>query len=84
MVVVRDATVPGHVRTPLYIMGKRGVVRLIHGEFRDPELLAYGDRHAPRRPLYLVDFSAIDLWPGGTTADTVGVGVYEHWLEPAI
>ncbi len=39
---VRADTPPGHIRTPVYIRGKCGVVRRIFGDFPNPEGLAYG------------------------------------------
>ncbi len=33
---------PGHVRTPVYIRGKQGVITAQHGHFPNPEQLAYG------------------------------------------
>jgi len=52
-VVVRDVDSSGHVRTPAYIRGKRGVVECLCGAFNNPEDLAYG---LPRQPLYRVRF----------------------------
>ena len=43
---VARATAAGHVRTPRYVRGKRGVVERICGAFRNPEELAL---RAPRR-----------------------------------
>ncbi len=39
---VRADSPPGHIRTPVYIRGKCGVVRRIFGDFPNPEGLAYG------------------------------------------
>src|SRR3981189_3610618 len=76
---------PGHIRTPAYVRGKLGWVERVHGEFRDPELLAYGRDGLPRRPLYLVGFRQTDLWPeryAESPRDNLYVDIYEHWLEP--
>lgn len=80
---VRTAFPPGHVRTPYFIRGKRGVVDSIAGAFANPEELAYGRPGAPPRPLYRVRFHQTDLWPDyrGTENDTAVVDIFEHWLE---
>lgn len=82
-VAVRRADPPGHVRTPWYVRGRRGVVERVCGRFGDPEELAYG-RDGMRRTLYRVRFPQVELWPeyGGPAADSVDVEIYEHWLEP--
>ena len=82
---VRTDNRPGHIRTPLYIRGKVGSVERVHGEFRNPETLAYGKDGLPKRPLYLVGFHQGDVWQKYATApkDTLYVDIYEHWLEPA-
>lgn len=75
-----------HVRTPGYVRGKQGWVERVHGEFRNPEGLAYGRDGLPRQPLYLVGFRQTDLWQARyaeSAADTLYVDVYEHWLERA-
>ena len=76
---------PGHVRTPTYVRGKLGSVERVHGEFRDPEHLAYGRNGLPCQPLYLVGFWQTDLWPqryAESARDRLYVDIYEHWLEP--
>ncbi len=82
---VRVGSPPGHFRTPEYIQGKIGAVTAVHGEFRNPESLAYGSDGLPKQFLYLVRFDQTQLWPRYTTpsSDTLFVDVYEHWLEPA-
>ncbi len=82
---VRSEDKPGHVRTPGYVRGKAGLVESVLGEFRNPELLAYGDPGLPERPLYKISFRQKDLWEGypGPPDDTLCMDIYEHWLEPA-
>jgi nitrile hydratase len=82
---VAERATAGHVRTPRYIRGKRGVVERICGEFRNPEELAYGRYDGERRPLYRVRFAQREVWPdyAGAPDDTVDVEIYEHWLEHA-
>ena len=84
-VSVRRSEPPGHLRTPYYVRGKRGVVERVCGSFANPEELAYGRDGLPTRPLYRVRFRQADLWPdyAGPAADSVEVEVFEHWLEPA-
>jgi hypothetical protein len=79
---VKDEARPGHIRTPSYIMGKTGVVSRVHGSFRNPEQLAYGQDGLPKVPLYCVAFDAQHVWGRPTGSDKVVVDVYEHWLEP--
>lgn len=74
----------GHVRTPGYVRGKVGVVAAVHGEFRNPESLAYGGDGLPQLPLYLVGFEQTEVWGarhGGPSHDKVYADIYEHWLE---
>jgi nitrile hydratase len=79
---VAERDVAGHVRTPRYIRGKRGIVERICGAFRNPEALAYGIWDGPAVPLYRVRFALHDVWPATqATRDTLDVELYEHWLE---
>lgn len=86
-VQVRAFDAPGHVRTPAYVRGKRGWVERVHGEFRNPETLAYGAEGLPRKPLYMIGFRQPDLWPererlAESPRDTLYVDIYEDWLLP--
>ena len=80
---VRVAHPPGHVRTPFYIRGKRGVVERLCGQYANPEELAYGRDGRPRLPLYRVRFRQCEVWPeyAGAPEDTLDVEIYQHWLE---
>jgi len=80
---VRQAQPPGHVRTPFYVRGRRGVVESLAGDFADPEELAYGRDGLPTKPLYRVRFKQSELWPdySGSDVDSLVVDIYEHWLE---
>ena len=82
---VRAEDRPGHIRTPSYIRGKIGWVEQIHGDFLNPESLAYGRDGLPQRPLYLVAFNQTDVWDQyeASPQDKLLVDIYEHWLEPA-
>ena len=79
---VRADFPPGHIRTPVYVRGKTGVVTRRFGEFTNPELAAYR-LTGPKKPLYQVRFRQIDLWPdyAGSAHDTVDLDLYEHWLD---
>jgi nitrile hydratase len=76
---------PGHIRTPFYIRGRTGWIEKVHGEFLNPESLAYGRDGMPKRPLYLVGFRQTEVWEEYKTSapDKVYVDIFEHWLEPA-
>jgi len=82
---VRAAAPPGHVRTPWYIRGKRGVIERLCGSFRNPEELAYTRSGLPKVPLYRVRFDQHEVWPdyAGPADDTLDVEIYQHWLDPA-
>lgn len=84
-VTVRQADVPGHVRTPWYVRGREGVVERLCGAYPNPEELAYARSGLPAQPLYRVRFMQRAVWPdyGGNPTDTVDVEIYQHWLEPA-
>ncbi len=84
-VVVRTDNPPGHVRTPTYLRGKRGVILRDFGLWPNPEQLAYGKPGWPRRTNYWVQFAMTDVWGGASspgTADTVVAEIYDQWLEP--
>ena len=84
---VRAEERPGHIRTPAYVRGKAGWVERVHGEFRDPEQLAYGRAGLPPKALYMVGFLQTDLWPqryAESPSDRLYVDIYEHWLEPIV
>ena len=82
---VQSREVDGHVRTPSYIMGKRGVVERVAGAFGNPEELADGRRDGERVALYRVRFNQLDVWASyaGASEDSLDVELFEHWLEPA-
>ena len=83
-VKVRYAHPPGHVRTPEYVRGRRGVVERLCGTYPNPEELAYARSGLPARPLYRVRFWQRELWPDyrGSSSDTVDVEIFHHWLDP--
>tara|TARA_Y100001970_G_scaffold286686_1_gene409485 strand:+ start:1301 stop:1600 length:300 start_codon:yes stop_codon:yes gene_type:complete len=82
-VLVLDHDPPGHIRTPSYLRGKKGIIEFKHGIFRDPEKLALGKPGLPKRALYLVKFKQKDVWDSynGPENDTIAADIYEHWLK---
>ena len=76
---------PGHIRTPVYLLGKRGWIFALQGAYRHAERLAYND-FGPRVPLYLVAFDATEVWgeqvPQAERGHSVLVEIYEDWLAP--
>lgn len=74
----------GHVRTPAYVRGKTGWIERVHGDYCNPEQLAYGRDGLPPKTLYMVGFKQTDLWQARYRAsgeDCLYVDIYEHWLE---
>lgn len=76
---------PGHIRTPVYLLGKRGRIFALQGAYQHAERLAYND-FGPRVPLYLVAFDATEIWgeqvPQAERGHSVLVEIYEDWLTP--
>ena len=74
---------PGHVRTPMYVRGKVGVIERVVGSFPNPETLAYGQSGLPYKMLYRVNFMQKELWDDyeGKPHDSLEIEIYEHWLE---
>ncbi len=84
-VVVQQRFPPGHIRTPVYLRGKRGTVIGHFGAWPNPEELAYGKSGLPARTNYWVRFSMDELWSGDGkygARDSVVAEIYEHWLDP--
>jgi nitrile hydratase len=79
---VRDDSVPGHMRMPGYVRGKRGVVVGISPAYPFPDAHAHGVKSADE-PTYDVRFRSEDLWPGSCDAALVHVGLFESYLTPA-
>lgn len=84
-VAVRAAFPIGHVRTPYYIRGKRGVIERLCGVYGNPEELAYARPGLPGQPLYRVRFYQREVWADyhGHPEDTVDVEIFQHWIEGA-
>ena len=82
---IRVDTPTGHFRTPTYIQGKVGVIEIVHGAFRNPELLAHDGDGLPKQSLYLVRFDQAHIWDRYNAAarDQLLIDIYEHWIELA-
>lgn len=80
---VREDYPMGHIRTPVYVRGKEGVVTKTLGAFPNPETLALGRDGMPAKVLYEIRFKQSELWPGynGPESDTLVMDIYEHWLS---
>ena len=77
---VRPDHVPGHVRMPAYIRGKRGVVVGVSPVYPFPDAHAHGVP-ADDEPTYDVRFKSTELWPDAAEPALVHVGVFESYLE---
>lgn len=75
----------GHMRTPVYVRGKTGVVTGIQGRFHDPARLAYHRPGLPMRVWYKLRFRQTELWPryNGDPGDHLELDLQEDWLMPA-
>ena len=85
-VMVRTDPSVGHVRTPSYLKGRRGVILRDFGAWPNPQELAYGKSGLPKRTNYWVQFTMDEVWGGDgayASGDSVVAEIYEHWLEPA-
>jgi nitrile hydratase len=74
----------GHYRVPLYLRGKRGVVKkVLEPRFVDNEQEGYGRDAGSKRHYYRVAFPMRELWAGykGSERDELRIEVYETWLE---
>lgn len=82
---VLDLPIEGHLRVPVYVRGKVGVIERWCGPYLNPEDLAYGRTDGPVVHLYQVEFSQHELWPDydGPRTDRLFIEIYEHWLESA-
>jgi nitrile hydratase len=81
-VLVRGDHVPGHVRMPAYIRGKRGVVVGESPAYPFTDAHAHGVA-ADDEPTYDVRFSSTELWPNSAEPAFVHVGVFQSYLERA-
>ena len=82
---VLDLKKSGHVRIPVYIRGKTGVIVEYCGRYLNPEDLAIGKTSGPAIDLYRVEFRQTELWdePGHPVEDRLVIEIYDHWLKAA-
>lgn len=82
LVRIRAISPPGHIRTPSYLRGRKGVVERVLGPFANPEKLAY-NLPAEELPLYRIRFTMAELWGDHCEMpeDTLEAEVYAHWVE---
>jgi len=82
---IADRDAPGHVRTPVYVRGRIGVIERVLPRFLDPEREAYGVNAGTEVRLYRVRIPQVALWPDyrGSADDVLELEIYEHWLEQA-
>lgn len=73
-----------HIRTPVYLRGKPGVVERDLGTFKNPEVNAYYGQ-PDMRQLLRVRFRLSDLWDtgDGPSHDTLDAEIFAHWLDKA-
>ena len=74
-VVVAPENPTGNPRTPRYIRGKRGVVRMVHGVLENIR-----DHRGIHQPLYAVRFDLSEL-STSQDRDFIWVDVHEEWLS---
>ena len=79
---VKPESVSGHNRAPAYIRGKTGTVVAESPAYPYPDAHAHGV-DAADEPTYDVAFRSEDLWPNGSDAALVHVGVFQSYLERA-
>lgn len=76
---VKNEFVAGHTRMPAYIRGKQGVVVGISPAYPYPDAAGHGDLRF-FEPTYDVCFDSQELWPNGSEAADVHVGVFQSYL----
>ncbi len=77
-------TLGHHIRSPQYLRGKNGVVVDIRGEFKNPELLSFGQDGLPAANLYSVEFELPHVWddrPAPRGVNKIYADIFEQWLE---
>lgn len=81
-VYVQEECVPGHVRVPAYVRGKKGVIVGESPAYAFPDAHAHG-LDAPKQRTFDVRFDAGALWPGGAEKAQVHVGLFHGYLRKA-
>ena len=84
LVQVMTDAMPGHIRIPVYLLGKKGTIANLQGLFLNPEDLAHFKSSVLRLPLYLVEFEMAEIWgehcPQRSLKDKIRLEIYEPWL----
>ncbi len=78
-VLVKEEFVPGHIRMPAYIRGKKGVVVGVSPEYPFPDAAGHGLENAMQKT-FDVRFRSSDLWADGAETAEVHVGVFHAYL----
>jgi nitrile hydratase subunit beta len=84
VVEVRNEFVPGHIRMPGYVRGKRGVI--LHRtteKWPFPDAIGHGDKGAAHEPTYHVQFKVSDVWGSAADDGFVVVDLFESYLDKA-
>ena len=82
-VVARNIYPPGHIRMPLYVRGRQGVVERDHGGFIFPDTHAAFQGRSPQH-VYSVRFAARELWgPDAAAGDGLYIDLWDDYLDPA-
>ena len=69
VVIVGRGLPPGHVRTPMFLRGRKGKIIKYFGSFPNPERLAYGLSGLPKINLYQVLFAICLLYTSPSPRD---------------
>jgi nitrile hydratase beta subunit len=78
----RDVHPPGHTRLARYVRGRRGVVRIIQPAQVLPDTNAHFLGENPQH-VYNVAFDSRELWGADAEPFTLGIDLYESYLEAA-
>jgi hypothetical protein len=74
---------PGHTRLVRYVKGRVGVVVTDFGVFTLPDTMAHGGIPTPQH-IYSVVFTSNELWgPEADPNNTIHLGLWEDYLDPA-
>jgi nitrile hydratase len=78
----RDIHPPGHTRLARYVRGRRGVVRMVQPAQVLPDTNAHFQGENAQH-VYNVAFDSHELWGPEAEPFTLGIDLYEDYLEPA-
>ncbi|VVE13162.1 nitrile hydratase subunit beta [Pandoraea cepalis] len=83
VVRVKADFVPGHIRLPAYIRGKKGTIVGVSPEYPFADAAAHG-LESPKQRSYDVCFKTSDIWPKDSGSHEVHVGVFHSYLEKVV